>query len=340
MEILIAGAGAIGCWIGANLLRAGHHVTFVGRGAFVEAVQSRGLQVALPDGGRWSFEPAALCAFESVRAAAEAQYFDATLLCVKSYALAAALDEMHPHAERLGQIVTFQNGVGAEEQAAEIFNLQRMTAGTLTSPISSAAFGEIALDRLGGGVGLADLAPGVGFAERFRRECGGEHMSIEVFADFRAMKWSKMLLNIVGNASSALFDVDVAQVYADPRLFALEMRMVRECVAVMRALKIAVVNLPGYSARLFAWVSAHLPDALARLLLASRVARGRGGKRPSFYTDVANCTGRSEVGALNGRIAEHAAQLGIAAPVNRWLTDELLRRASTPGSRTELPSEL
>lgn len=332
MHILLVGAGAIGSWIGANLSRRGHAVVFVGRAAFVGAVRTNGLRVALPGGESWRFEPEVLRACASVsEALSGAAAFDATILCVKTYALDAALIELQPHADRLGQIVTFQNGVGSEERAAEHFGLQRVTSATLTSPIGSVGFGEISLDRLGGGVGVADMAGG-GFAGRMVRECATEFMSVLAFDDYRAMKWSKMLLNIVGNATSALFDKDVAQVYADPQLFALEMRMVRECLAVMRALRIRVVNLPGYSARAFALAAGTLPNVLARLVLARRVARGRGGKRPSFYYDVANRTGRSEIGALNGRIAEESRRLGLPAPANRWLTDEMLRRVRADSS--------
>jgi 2-dehydropantoate 2-reductase len=330
MEILLVGAGAIGSWIGANLLRAGNRVTFVGRAPFVDAVRAGGLRASLPDGARWEFSPAELRAYSSVSDAVDRSY-DAALLCVKTYALDAALAELQPYAGRIGRVVTFQNGVGSEERAAERFGADRVTAATLTSPVSAVGPGEIALDRLGGGVGLADWGATRGFAERMRRECATPQMPIEVFDDARAMKWSKMLLNIVGNAASALFDRDVGAIYADRELFALEMRMVRECLAVMRALRIPVIDLPGYKARAFAWVAGNLPNVAAQLMLARRVARGRGGKRPSFYYDVAHLTGRSEIGALNGRIADEAQRLGIAAPANRWLTEELLRRVREPG---------
>lgn len=338
MNVLLVGAGAVGSWIGANLVRSGHAVTFIGRAPFVDAVLRNGLRVALPDGKAWHIDPASLRAFQAVEDAVDRDY-DAALLCVKTYALDAAFAELQPHAAHLGQVVTFQNGVGAEERAAEVFGHVRISAATLTSPVSSSAPGEIVLDRFGGGVGVADVVAGAGFAVRAQREWSTAHMPVASYTDYRAMKWSKMLLNIVGNATSALFDIDVGQIYSDRRMFALEMCMVRECLAVMRALHIAVIDLPGYSARAFAFAAGRLPNALAQHLLARRVARGRGAKRPSFYYDVANCTGHSEVGALNGRIYAEAERLGIAAPVNRWLTDELLRRVRLPG-RTELPTGL
>jgi 2-dehydropantoate 2-reductase len=322
MRILLLGAGAVGSWIGVNLLRAGNDVVFVGRRAFVDAAASNGVRVALPQGGDWHLTP--VRARVAVADAMRDGPFDASVLCVKTYAIATALDELTPHAERIGQLVTFQNGVGAEEDAAARFGAARVTAATLTSPISQRAPGSIALDRLGGGVGLADVDPGSGFAHRLQQAARTDLMPVDLHADYRAMKWSKMLLNIVGNAASAIHDLDVAQVYADPRLFADEMAMVRECLAVMRALKIPVVNLPGYSARSFARVVSLLPNALARVLLASRVSRGRGGKRPSFYYDVVNKTGRSEVTALNGQIAAHGARLGIPTPVNARLTKAVL----------------
>ncbi len=325
MRFLVIGAGAVGTWIGVNLIRAGNEVVFVGRPAFAAAVRADGLRVVLPQGGEIQLPNARV--EPSAAAAVSAVPFDATVLCMKAFSLAAALAEVAPFGGSLGQFVCFQNGVGSEEAAVALFGAERVTAATLTSPVSQRAAAHIALDRIGGGIGLADVEARSGRASRLASAVCTELMPASTYSDYRAMKWSKMLLNIVGNASSAIYDKDVAEIYADRALFAEEMRMVRECLAVMRAQKIPVINLPGYSARRFASVAEHAPNWLAQKLLQGRVSRGRGGKRPSFYCDVANKTGRSEVSHLNGQIVAHGQRLGVPTPVNERLTRKVLELA-------------
>ena len=43
MKIAVMGAGAVGCYFGGMLARAGHEVVLIGRPAHVEAVQRQGL---------------------------------------------------------------------------------------------------------------------------------------------------------------------------------------------------------------------------------------------------------------------------------------------------------
>jgi 2-dehydropantoate 2-reductase len=242
----------------------------------------------------------------------------------------------------IGQIMCFQNGLGTEERLVAEFNPQRVIAATLTSPVSSVAPGVYALDKLNGGVGLSAWGQNGPFVDKFARAAFTDLMPVYGYPDPRAMKWSKLLLNIVANASSAIFGLTPAQIYGDPQLFALEMRMVRECVAVMRALQLLPIDLPGYKSRAFARVANGLPAWLARPLLAGRVAAGRGGKWPSLYFDAHAQSGRSEVGALNGQIAEQGAAHGVPTPINGWLTQTLSaivngrRRQGDPALRDEI----
>src|SRR2546429_4375027 len=50
MKVAIIGCGAIGGYVGAKLALAGERVTFIARGANLEAVQRRGVRVILADG--------------------------------------------------------------------------------------------------------------------------------------------------------------------------------------------------------------------------------------------------------------------------------------------------
>jgi 2-dehydropantoate 2-reductase len=142
------------------------------------------------------------------------------------------------------------------------------------------------------------------------------------------MKWSKLFTNLVGNAASAILDLPVADIFAHPRLYALEAAALRECLAVMLALSHPVVDLPGVPVRLLAWAVQRLPAALARPLLRRAVGAGRGGKMPSLHVDLHGGRGRTEVEWLNGAVARHAAAHALPAPVNQLLCDTVVALAS------------
>jgi len=335
MRFLVFGAGAVGTWVGANLAMTRHFVAFVGRPNFVAAMRDQGLRVALPSGETWR-----LCDLQTGGTLAEVLRranapFDAVLLCMKSFALPQAIAELRDCAALVGDawLVAFQNGVGSEAALGEAFGASRVLAATLTSPISLDGPAAVRLERSGGGVGLAACAA-PSWLSVAQAMASAPLLRVRTYADWQAMKWSKLLLNLMGNAISALLGLSPAAIYRDRRLFALEMRALREALVVMNAHipPIRVVNLPGYPVRALALGVRRLPDALLQMLLARLVAGGRGNKWPSLYYDVAGQTGRSEVAALNGAVAAAGQRLGVPTPVNAALTEMVLRatQASVP----------
>lgn len=138
------------------------------------------------------------------------------------------------------------------------------------------------------------------------------------------MKWTKLLTNLLANATAAILDMTPAQIFASPALFAIERRQLREALAVMDARHIPVVGLPGTPSRELAAIIRTLPPFLARPLLARSVGAGRGAKMPSFHIDLHAGRGQSEVDYLNGAVARAGAAEGIPTPVNATLTRILL----------------
>jgi 2-dehydropantoate 2-reductase len=139
------------------------------------------------------------------------------------------------------------------------------------------------------------------------------------------MKWSKLLLNIINNATSAILNMPPVDIIANPRLFDLEIEALREGLAVMKAQGIKPVSLPGYPvvwlARLLS--ARWLPMAATRAILRPFMVSGRGTKMPSLQIDLANNQPISEVGVLNGSIVAAGEKTGIPTPANRALTDIL-----------------
>jgi 2-dehydropantoate 2-reductase len=335
MRFLVFGAGAVGAWIGANLVMARQSVTFVGRPDFVATLREQGLRVVLPSGETWR-----LCDLEAGTALAEvlgraSAPFDAVILCMKSFDLPQAIAELRACETLIGRarLVTFQNGIGSEAALAEAFGTSRLVAATLTSPVSLDGPAAVRLERFGGGVGLAALSSSQDWLAIARAMVGAPLLRLRTYDDWQAMKWSKLLLNLMGNATSALLGLPPAAIYRDRRLFAIEMRALREALAVMaaHAPPIRVVNLPGYPVRALALAVNYLPAPLLQPILARLVARGRGDKWPSLYYDVAKRTGRSEVMALNGAVADAGQRLSVPTPINAVLT-EMVMRAVQAGS--------
>ena len=314
MRVLIVGAGAIGSLVGHRLAQAGHEVILVGRQPFVAAVRARGL--GLEENGRATW-------LTNVRAVTSAldvadELFDLVLLTVKAYDTTEAAVQVEPVARRGVPILVLQNGVGWEEAVAEVLSEATILSAVITLSVEVVEPGWVRLATTRGGIGLAPTAPGQSVAELggVFREAG---FRISLYRDYQAMKWSKLLLNIMANASPAILDMFPDEVFADSRLFALEQTAFREAVGVMRALGLRPVPLPGYPAPLFAWALCSLPTWLLRPILRKVIVPGRGGKMPSLHIDLSRGKGKSEVEYLNGAVVRHAQELGLDAPVNRAL---------------------
>lgn len=201
---------------------------------------------------------------------------------------------------------------------AAILGKATILSAVITLSVEVLEPGLVRLATTRGGIGLAATASDQSVAElgEVFREAG---FRTAVYRDYRAMKWSKLFLNIVANASPAILDMFPDEVFADSRLFALEQAVFREAMAVMRALGLRPVSLPGYPVPLFAWALCSLPTWLLRPILRKVIVPGRGGKMPSLHIDLSRGKGKSEVEYLNGAVVRCAQELGLDVPVNRAL---------------------
>jgi 2-dehydropantoate 2-reductase len=249
--------------------------------------------------------------------------FDFVMLTVKAYDAAEAAVQVEHLARRGIPILVLQNGVGGEEAVAVILGEATILSAVITLSVEVLEPGLVCLATMRGGIGLAPTAPDQSVAElgEVFREAG---FRTAVYRDYRAMKWSKLLLNIIANASPAILDMLPDEVFADSRLFALERAAFCEAMAVMRALGLRPVSLPGYPVPLFAWALRSLPVWLLRPILRKIIVPGRGGKMPSLHVDLSRGKGKSEVEYLNGAVVRYAQELSLDAPANRALHSVLM----------------
>jgi len=106
MRIAVVGAGAIGGYLGAKLAAAGEDVTFIARGANLDAIRSQGMKLILEDGTELHASGARACGKTS-----EAGPQDVVLLTVKAHQVAALAPELPDLLHEQTSIVTMQNGI-------------------------------------------------------------------------------------------------------------------------------------------------------------------------------------------------------------------------------------
>lgn len=316
MRLLFLGAGAIGTYVGGSLALAGHQVTFSEQPAAAAAIAADGLRVTKAG------QPHAVREFSIFGSAAEALAagpYDVAVCALKSFDTAAAIDALLATGEPVPPVLSLQNGVANEPLIAAKLGADQVITGTVTTAVSKPGVGQVVEEKLRG-IGIALEHP---LGSELVDALNSAQLQAIGYPNARAMKWSKLLTNLTGNATSAILDEPVSALFADRRIYEVEIAVLRECLAVMAALGLRPVDLPGTPVRALAFGASRLPRFIAQPALTKALGGGRGAKMPSFHIDLHSGRGRTEVRFLNGAVADAGAELGVPTPVNRVLTDTL-----------------
>lgn len=325
MKFLVFGAGAIGTYIGGSLALAGHQVVFVEQPSMVEQLRERGLRLDLTIDKRrttndaFVIEARSFIIEPSLEETLKFGPFDAAIFALKSFDTIPALEGLKPFAEKLPPILCLSNGVENEQSIARVLGPDKVIYGTVTTAIGRRGPGDIVLEKLRG----VGVAAGHALSEKLVTALNKAFLKCRLYPDAHSMKWSKMLTNLIANPTSAILNMTAAQVFANKDLYKLEIEMLKECLAVMKAQNLEVFDLPGTPVKALAFAT-KLPLWLSKPFLSRAAGSGRGAKMPSFHIDLYSGRQQSEVQFLHGAVVREGKARGIPTPVNELLTNTLM----------------
>ena len=321
LNFLCFGMGAIGTYIGGSLAAAGYKVTFIERPESFAKVKGRGLRIQIPSG---EMRVPEVIIYSSLDEAVKKEKFDIALLAVKSFDTNSVLEKIQPWKESFPTVLCLQNGVENEPMIEAVLGANRVIGASITTAVGKSGLGDVSVEKMRG-IGIESVHPlATRVIESFNR--AGLHAS--GYSKRADLKWSKMLTNLLGNATSAILNWTPAQIFADKEIYQVEVQQIREALAVMARLNIHLVNLPGTPISPLVWMMDKMPAWISQPVRYRALGRGRGKKMPSFHIDLYAGQTRSEVSFLNGAVVRAGESLDIPTPVNSVLTRTLEELAS------------
>jgi len=325
VNILIIGAGAVGQYLGGKLSAAGQNIAFIEKSKEkIDFINKHKITIKDGDKDYLSRSIKAYYSFSDIPI--EKADFDYIFLCVKAYHLKSVIEEIITFVDR-AKVVVFQNGIGNEECAAEYFILSSVISATSTTAVYIGD-DNIVYASGKGGIGIAP----VNEPARTRAH-GNVPLLYDVFQDsgfnvksynnYKSLKWSKLLINMIGNAVVAVLDMPSVDVFSDKNMVNLEIEAFREGVKVAKKLNVKLVDLPGFPVSIFAKAFFYLPFFMLKPFLKKKIAVSRGNKKPSLQIELLLRSGNTENEYINGAVFNEAQKLGLNAPANKAIYDAL-----------------
>lgn len=303
-KVAVVGAGAVGCYFGGMLARAGAPVTLIGRKAHMDAINRDGLLLDRLQ-GQERIRVAASTEIDAARGA------EVVMVCVKTVDTETTAHALRPCLSDDALVLSLQNGVDNVERMRMAAQLDAIpvvvyVAAAMAGPghIKHSGRGDLVIGHLpastsGGARGadtnaIADRRL-TGLAATLARA----EIPCRISADIRTELWTKMAINCAFNAISALGRARYGDMAKFPEVLEILKAALGEAVAVARA-----EGVP-------------LQDAA---ILKAAEAIGAAMTQATSSTSQDIDRGRpTEIDSLNGYVARRGAQLGVPTPVNRML---------------------
>jgi 2-dehydropantoate 2-reductase len=294
MRIAVVGAGGVGGAFGAALAKAGANVTFVARGAHLQAIRSSGLRIA---GGRGD---TVIAPAQATDDPSTIEPVDFVLFCVKLWDVEIAGATIVPLIGPSTAVIPLQNGIDAAERLVPILGAQAVMGGvaqisaTIAGPgliRQTGSFMRLIFGELEGG----KSARGEAFLEMCRKAGFDATHSDQIVTEL----WMKFVLLATNAALTAATRTPIGLLRDDPDIAPLFARAAAEVAAVGRA---RGVSLPNDVDANVANFTRNAPPAMMASM-AHDLIRGN----------------RIELPWLSGKVVSLGRQLGVPTPVHEVL---------------------
>jgi 2-dehydropantoate 2-reductase len=295
LKVAVMGAGAVGCYFGGMLARAGHSVTLIARPQHVQAIARDGLRMET----KTFDESVRLAASTDVAVAKDA---DVVLFSVKSPDTEAAGAALEPFLRPGTLVLCLQNGVDNAQRLRTVLPEHEVAAAVVYVATEMAGPGH--LKHHGRGELVIEPA---GASERVAQALVAAGVPTEISANVRGALWLKLIINCAYNAISAIAQRPYGENVDSEGIWDVMHDVVDECMAVAQA---DGVQFPAD------------PHEVTRKLVETM---------PAQYSSTAQDLARhkpTEIDYLNGYVVQRGQALGIATPANRvlWALVKLMER--------------
>ncbi len=294
-RIAVVGAGAVGCYFGGMLARAGAPVTLIGRAPHVETINRDGLFI---DSIHFK-ERVSISASTDIGAARDAQL---VLFAVKTVDTENTAKLLAPHLSPDTVVVSLQNGVDNAERIDFAAGIQVIpavvyiaVAMTGLGQVKHSGRGDLIIGNPSSNYGAAD-AELVEVAATFTRAGVPCRISNNITVEL----WEKLIMNCAYNAISALSRTKYGRIARDPGAIEVMKRVVMEAIALGKAAGVQL-SADAMIAAVLKLGSEAMPEAISST--AQDIARGKP----------------TEIDSLNGFLVRRGAELGMPTPANQTL---------------------
>jgi 2-dehydropantoate 2-reductase len=312
MRVAVFGTGAVGGYFGGRLAQAGVDVTFIARGAHLQAIQEEGLRV---DSLLGDFEVHPVQATSDPECVGQV---DLVIVGVKTWQLQTAARAMQPLIGPDSLLLPLQNGVDAARQLADILGDRHVVGGLCRIMSMIEAPGVIHHVGAAPYIAFGELnRPSGPRLERLKQLFSrAEGVSAEVVEDIQAALWNKFLLIAPWGGVGAVTRAPIGTIRELPETRALLEGAMQEIFALAAAQEIHLTE-----------------DAVAKMMAFVDKLPAEG--IASMQRDIVE--GRpSELIEQTGSVHRRGQEYGLATPINSFIYSSLLpMELRARGSRPE-----
>ena len=315
-SIVGAGAGAVGCVVGAQLAAADRRVALLVRPRMKTEIERFGLRLTDFDGSEKKLDAGRLALSEDPAIFHSAGI---VLVTVKSADTADIADRIARHAPQDAVIVSLQNGVGNVAALNELLGGRRVLGGMV--PFNVVAMGEGRFHRSTSG----DIMVGED-VENTAASLSVPGLAMRASRDIADVQWGKLIINL-NNALSALSDMPLAAQLANRDWRTLFADQMAEGLATLKAAGITPASAtpipPNWMPTLL-----RLPDMVFNVILG-RTMKIDPQARSSMWQDLKQGR-KTEIDYLQGAVIALAEQNHVNVPLMRRIV-ALIKQAETSG---------